>query len=68
MRPFRGWEYYFTTPDLLSSVSAPKPAQKSLDTEKRKQFEDAAVSGLELMGWANKAWVGYYDPVYCFGC
>ncbi|RJE25920.1 hypothetical protein PHISCL_01762 [Aspergillus sclerotialis] len=63
VRPFRGWEYYFTTPDLLSSsLSAPKPAQESLNTEKRKQFEDAAVSGLELMGWANKPWPGCHLP------
>ena len=68
VRPFRGWDYYFTTPDLLtSSPASAKPTEQSLNTEKRKQFEDVAVSGLELMGWANEAWVSFYDRVLCFG-
>lgn len=55
VRPFRGWEYYFTTPELLSSS---QPTETRYDTDKRSQFEDVAVSGTEMMEWAKEVWVG----------
>lgn len=54
MRPFRGWEYYFSAPELLSlGISADTRGS----TEKRRQFEDVAVSGAEMMQWAKQPWV-----------
>ena len=54
--PFRGWEYYFTTPGLLSNADAGKGTDMSGE-RKRSQFEDVAVTGLDMMRWANVPWV-----------
>lgn len=60
VRPFRGWEYYFSTPELLSSGTS---TDTRCNAEKRRQFEDVAVSGVEMMQWAKQAWVSIFYMV-----
>lgn len=55
VHPFRGWEYYFSTPGLLSSENAERG--NSTDEARRSQFEDVVVTGAEMMRWANVDWV-----------
>ncbi|RMJ24363.1 hypothetical protein PHISP_04764 [Aspergillus sp. HF37] len=68
VRPFRGWEYYFTTPGLLStstSTLAGINADAGVDNgfiEKRRQFEDVAVSGDEVVRLQQQAWPGCHLP------
>lgn len=53
--PFRGWEYYFTRPELMN-VSARDPARlETEETNRRKEFEDIAVTGGEVLKWAQTA-------------
>ncbi|GAB1215832.1 hypothetical protein ATERTT37_005029 [Aspergillus terreus] len=55
--PSRGWEYYFTTPALLSGTSVGDELAAATAL-KRKQFEDVAVTGEQMMGWAQVPWPG----------
>ncbi|KAL5358481.1 hypothetical protein BJX96DRAFT_173478 [Aspergillus floccosus] len=55
--PFRGWEYYVTTPALLSGAGA-RDELTDAAALKRKQFEDVAVTGEQMMGWAQVPWPG----------
>jgi hypothetical protein len=77
VRPFRGWEYYFTTPGLLSSTSSsagtgtkasPDADAGSGFIEKRRQFEDVAVSGDEVVRLQQQAWVSFSSPSVYLGC
>ncbi|OKL56340.1 hypothetical protein UA08_08373 [Talaromyces atroroseus] len=56
--PFRGWDYYFTTPELMN-ISPARDGTRSLEMEevgsKRKQFESIAVTGGEVLHWAQTA-------------
>jgi hypothetical protein len=54
LNPFRGWQYYFTTPELLTGSGA---RQDSALTTRRKQFEEVAVTGEQLLGWSEVSWV-----------
>lgn len=60
VNPFRGWGYYFTRPELLSGSRSQGIAGEDECADaalKRKQFEDAAVSGQHILGWALQPWV-----------
>lgn len=59
VHPFRGWEYYFSTPSLLGAAVAVTPAANSKALLRRRQYEDAAVSGEQLDAWAKTAWVSF---------
>lgn len=63
VRPFRGWEYYFSTPALYSgSKSAEAEAIAAL---RREQYEDVAVTGEQLLSWANvQSWVGLAELLF----
>lgn len=56
VRPFRGWEYYFTVPGLLTGTEDAGSERAGLEL-KRKQFEDVAVTGQNVMEWASAPWV-----------
>lgn len=56
LNPFRGWQYYFTTPELLSGFGA-KEDSASASTIRRKQFEEVAVTGQQMLGWSEVSWV-----------
>lgn len=60
VRPSRGWEYHFTTPRLLFSSTT--TAEESAYAEKKRQFEDVAITGAQLMGWSERAWPGCHYP------
>lgn len=60
VNPFRGWQYYFTTEGLYSG-SLSKGGEESDEVRlRRAQFENVAVSGQDMMGWAKQAWVGSF--------
>lgn len=56
VNPSRGWRYYFTTPVLSGSTEGEdEDADAAL---RRKQFEEVAVSGQHMLGWASlQPWV-----------
>ncbi|KAF9890192.1 hypothetical protein FE257_006104 [Aspergillus nanangensis] len=56
VNPSRGWEYYFTTPKLLSGSEGKEDQSAAL--VRKKQFEDAAVSGSQMLSWAQVPWPG----------
>ncbi|KAI9370048.1 hypothetical protein BJX61DRAFT_535938 [Aspergillus egyptiacus] len=60
VNPFRGWEYYFTTPGLLSGQKGQDAGAEddARALAKRKEFEDVAVTGEEMMRWAGVPWPG----------
>jgi hypothetical protein len=60
VNPFRGWEYYFSAPKLLSGSKEDDP-QVAL---RRKQFEEVAVSGQQMGEWAKVPWVCTPPPSY----
>jgi hypothetical protein len=51
--PFRGWQYYVTTPQLMKLT--PSEQQHEVDNVKRKQYEDIAVTGAQILHWARTA-------------
>lgn len=63
----RDWDYYFSTP-ALSGTHDGEIASEDEDriAEKKKQFENMAVSGDHMLGWAqSQAWVrALYMRVY----
>lgn len=61
LNPFRGWQYYFTTPELLSDSGA-KQDPASASTNRRKQFEEVAVTGQQMLRWSEVSWPGCYLP------
>lgn len=59
VRAFRGWQYYFTTPSLFGLGENSKAEE--LQAERRRQFEDMAVSGTHMAQWAkSQAWVSQF--------
>ncbi|KAL4780444.1 hypothetical protein BJX76DRAFT_338075, partial [Aspergillus varians] len=61
VNPFRGWDYYFSTPGLLSGET------NTVDEDagvllKKKQFEDVAVSGEEMEKLSGVSWPGCHLP------
>jgi hypothetical protein len=51
--PYRGWQYYFTTSSVLSGGSV--GIHTSL---KRREYEDVAVTGEQLLNWEKRGtWV-----------
>ncbi|KXG48081.1 Protein of unknown function DUF2011 [Penicillium griseofulvum] len=60
----RGWDYYFSTPSLQGTRSGELTAEdESRIAEKKKQFEDMAVSGEHMLTWANSlVWPGCHLP------
>lgn len=56
VKPFRGWEYYFTVPGLLTGSEDIGSEDANLEL-KRRQFEDVAVTGQNVMNWASVPWV-----------
>lgn len=57
VNPFRGWGYYFTAPALLSGSSAGNENEDADVALRRKLFEDVAVSGQNVLDWADVPWV-----------
>ncbi|KAJ5959391.1 uncharacterized protein N7479_006541 [Penicillium vulpinum] len=59
----RGWDYYFSTPSLQGTRSEPTAEDEIRIAEKKKQFEDVAVSGQHMLTWANSlVWPGCHLP------
>lgn len=55
--PFRGWGYYFTAPALLSGSSTGNENEDADLALRRKLFEEVAVSGQNVLDWADVPWV-----------
>ncbi|KAL4896169.1 hypothetical protein BDV59DRAFT_128806 [Aspergillus ambiguus] len=62
VNPSRGWEYYFTTPALLPGNGVGDEVQTATAALKRKQYEEAAVTGDQMIGWAQVPWPGCSLP------
>lgn len=61
IRAFRGWQYYFTAPSLFGIHGMPEDEESQ--AERRRQFEETAVSGEHLTEWAkSQPWVCTADP------
>ncbi|KAL1877172.1 hypothetical protein Plec18167_004860 [Paecilomyces lecythidis] len=61
--PFRGWEYYFTTPTLLGGYRKEDVVRaEERAVAKRAEFEDIAVSQTQLFEWAKQPWPGCHLP------
>ncbi|KAF7595067.1 hypothetical protein BBP40_007270 [Aspergillus hancockii] len=58
VKSFRGWDYYFTAPGLLSGSKEDDPQLAA----RRKRFEEVAVSGQQLGEWAKVPWPGCHLP------
>ncbi|KAE8356431.1 hypothetical protein BDV28DRAFT_126979 [Aspergillus coremiiformis] len=58
VNPFRGWEYYFSAPGLLSGSKEHDPKL----VLRRKQFEEVAISGEQMREWARVPWPGCHLP------
>ena len=56
VNPFRGWSYYFSTPELLTGTGAKGDEDVGVAL-KRKQFEDVAVSGEDMVKLSGVPWV-----------
>ncbi|KAL2811500.1 hypothetical protein BJX63DRAFT_275366 [Aspergillus granulosus] len=60
VKPFRGWSYYFTAPGLLSGEK--RDGDRDGEDEgialKRRQLEDVAVSGEDIIKLAGVPWPG----------
>jgi hypothetical protein len=55
VKAFRGWQYYFSTPSLYGLKDAEDREQQE---ERRRQFEEMAVSGEHVTTWAkSQPWV-----------
>lgn len=63
----RDWDYYFSTPALSATHSGEiAPEDEYRIAEKKEQFENMAVSGDHMLGWAqSQVWVSaLYISVY----
>ena len=69
VNPSRGWQYYFTTP-VLSGLTEGEDGDEHADAAlKRKQFEEVAVSGQHMLGWASlQPWVSVFPSYHLIGC
>ncbi|KAL4795085.1 hypothetical protein BDV19DRAFT_363587 [Aspergillus venezuelensis] len=61
LKPSRGWSYYFSTPGLEKGDKSEDTLDETL-LAKRKEFEDAAVSGEDMLGFAGVSWPGCHLP------
>lgn len=58
LKSFRGWDYYFSTPSLYDPKSQ-EIGNEEHENERRRQFEDMAVSGEYVLGMRkSQPWVG----------
>ncbi|KAJ5899367.1 hypothetical protein N7495_004111 [Penicillium taxi] len=53
IKPFRGWQYYFSNPTLYEMK---EPTYQALQAKRIQEFEDMAVTGEDIMAWASQAW------------
>ncbi|EKV12520.1 4-formylbenzenesulfonate dehydrogenase TsaC1/TsaC2 [Penicillium digitatum] len=60
----RGWDYYFSTPSLQGTRNGQPTSEDEIRiAEKKKQFEEMAVSGQHVLTWANSlVWPGCHLP------
>lgn len=57
VKAFRGWQYYFSTPSLWNEKED-NSEEEADQTEKKRQFEDIAVTGEHMLSWAkSQPWV-----------
>ncbi|PYI24850.1 hypothetical protein BO99DRAFT_374101 [Aspergillus violaceofuscus CBS 115571] len=61
VNPFRGYGHYFTAPGSMTGAKADSSEEEMLRA-KRQQFEEVAVSGLQMLGFAQVPWPGCYLP------
>ncbi|KAL5000125.1 hypothetical protein BDV10DRAFT_42572 [Aspergillus recurvatus] len=61
VNPFRGWSYYFSTPGLLAGTGTEGDEDAGVAL-KRKQFEDVAVSGEDMVKLSGVPWPGCHLP------
>ncbi|RAK94997.1 DUF2011 domain-containing protein [Aspergillus ibericus CBS 121593] len=61
VKPFRGWEYYFSAPGLMAGTGEGVEEEERLRV-KRREFEDVAVSGGEVVRFAGVKWPGCHLP------
>ncbi|KAL6238824.1 hypothetical protein BDW75DRAFT_237020 [Aspergillus navahoensis] len=61
VNPFRGWSYYFSTPRLLAGTGTEGDEDAGIAL-KRKQFEDVAVSGEDMVKLSEVPWPGCHLP------
>lgn len=65
VKPFRGWEYYFTVPGLLAGSEDVDDQVANANLElKRRQFENVAVTGQNVMEWATVPWVSTFLSIW----
>ncbi|GKZ33416.1 hypothetical protein AbraIFM66950_003272 [Aspergillus brasiliensis] len=63
VNPFRGWGYYFSAPGLMAGVKEEQGLEEEERLrEKRRQFEDVAVSGVQVVGFKGVPWPGCHLP------
>ena len=57
VKAFRGWQYYFSTPSLYALKDI---EDEEHEEERRRQFEEIAVSGEHITTWAkSQPWVSH---------
>ncbi|PYH44122.1 DUF2011 domain-containing protein [Aspergillus saccharolyticus JOP 1030-1] len=61
VNPFRGYDHYFTAPGSMTGGKVDIQEEEALRA-KRQQFEEVAVSGLQMLGFAQVPWPGCYLP------
>ncbi|KAJ5290886.1 hypothetical protein N7478_000137 [Penicillium angulare] len=62
VKAFRGWQYYFSTSSLWND-SGDKSEEEADQAEKKKQFEDTAVTGEHVLSWTkSQPWPGCHLP------
>ncbi|KAL4952813.1 hypothetical protein BDW69DRAFT_185053 [Aspergillus filifer] len=61
LKPSRGWSYYFSTPGLEKGDKSEDTLDEAL-LARRKEFEDVAVSGEDMLGFAGVHWPGCHLP------
>jgi hypothetical protein len=49
--PFRGWQYYFTKPEVMQLPHDKEQAH--VEEARHKEYEDVAVTGSQLLEWAQ---------------
>ncbi|PWY83752.1 hypothetical protein BO94DRAFT_557605 [Aspergillus sclerotioniger CBS 115572] len=63
VKPFRGWDYYFSAPGLMSGTSGGELGEEEERLRaKRREFESVAVSGAQMVGFAGVSWPGCHLP------
>ncbi|RAK90149.1 hypothetical protein BO79DRAFT_208431 [Aspergillus costaricaensis CBS 115574] len=62
VNPFRGWGYYFSAPGMMAGEKEKEQEEEERLREKRRQFEDVAVSGVQVVGFSGVSWPGCHFP------